>query len=112
MGAVRREGGPLPRAARPYRVHAVAPGLQRGHPQAASVDPRPRLPPVVSGPQLRPERPAIAEVQEPDLAHAARAAWAARGRRADGAPAGGAGVGAVGALQHDTGGPSRTVTVP
>jgi hypothetical protein len=69
----------LPRAARPHRVHAVAHRLQRGHPRAASVDLRPCLPPVVGGPQFRPERPAVAEVQEPDLAHAAPAARAAAG---------------------------------
>ena len=108
-GAARREVGPGPGAARPDREHPPAPGLQRGHPQAAGRDLGPGPARVVGGPQLRPERPAVAAGQEPDLAHPGGAVGAVGGRRVDGAPGGAAGVGAP---QHDAGGRGRLVALP
>ncbi len=77
--------------------------------QATGLDPRPRPARVVGGPQLRPERPAVAAGQEPDLANPGGAVGAVGGRRVDVAP-GGAAVSVR--AQDDAGGRGRQVALP
>ena len=90
---VQREAGalggvrvPAAGARRPQREHPAARRLQVRHPQAAGVDRRPGLTAGMGDPQLGPERPPVAGVEEPDPVHPGRAVRRAGQRRGHAGP--------------------------